>query len=114
PSMPSDRIQRRNEHKAKIGSAPILQWGDRLTLETWSRRPEFPAALKRWAQLILACAEGKTNATVSREVGITQLTVGKWRRQFVAAPACEWFRRSPLDYSAFQSRFDLLPVNGLA
>jgi transposase-like protein len=71
--------------KTKIQQAPTLQWGDRLTLESWSHRPEFPPALKRWAQVILACAGGKTNAAVARELGIAQLTVGKWRRQFIAA-----------------------------
>jgi transposase-like protein len=71
--------------KTRLAQAPMLQWGDRLTLESWSRRPEFPASLKRWAKVILSCAEGKTNAAVAREVGIAQLTVGKWRRQFIAA-----------------------------
>jgi hypothetical protein len=63
----------------------VLQWGDRLTLESWSRRPEFPRALRLWARAILACAEGKTNVVVATEVGVSQITIGKWRRQFVAA-----------------------------
>ena len=35
--------------------------------------------------MILASAEGLTNAAVARRVGVTPQTVGKWRRRFRAA-----------------------------
>ena len=35
--------------------------------------------------MILASAEGLTNSAVARRCGVTQQTVGKWRRRFRAA-----------------------------
>jgi transposase len=42
-----------------------------------------PRAAAR-ARIVLACAEGKSNAEVAREVGVSVPSVGKWRRQFAA------------------------------
>jgi transposase len=35
-------------------------------------------------QIVLACADGADNKTVAAKLGVTQATVGKWRRRFVA------------------------------
>ena len=45
----------------------------------------LPYALVQRARMILASAEGLTNAAVARRVGVTPQTVGKWRRRFRAA-----------------------------
>ena len=45
----------------------------------------LPHALVQRAGMILASAEGSTNAAVARRVGVTPQTVGKWRRRFRAA-----------------------------
>ena len=45
----------------------------------------LPYALVQRAGMILASAEGSTNAAVARRVGVTPQTVGKWRRRFRAA-----------------------------
>ena len=37
------------------------------------------------ARMILACAEGLTNAAVARRVGASPQAVGKWRRRFLDA-----------------------------
>jgi transposase-like protein len=41
-----------------------------------------PRALRLRAEAILGCAEGKANVTIGSELGITNLTVGRWRRDF--------------------------------
>jgi transposase-like protein len=42
----------------------------------------------RWradrARIILACAEGMSNAAAARELGVAVKSVSKWRRQFAA------------------------------
>ena len=45
----------------------------------------LPYALVVRARMILASAEGLTNSAVARRCGVTQQTVGKWRRRFRAA-----------------------------
>ena len=42
----------------------------------------LPYALVLRARIILASAEGLTNAAVAQRVGVTPQTVGKWRRRF--------------------------------
>ena len=42
----------------------------------------MPHALVQRARMILASAEGLTNAAVARRVGVTPHTVSKWRRRF--------------------------------
>ncbi len=36
------------------------------------------------ARIVLACAEGKRNRDVAATLGLSEATVGKWRRRFVA------------------------------
>ena len=56
---------------------------DRQTLERWARRPTTAQALAQRARIILACAEGKGNAAVATDVGVTRWTVSKWRGRFL-------------------------------
>lgn len=58
------------------------------TLEQWARRPKSAQRLALRARIVLRCATGVTNQDVARSLGISRLTVGKWR---------ERFRRSRLD-----------------
>ncbi len=56
---------------------------EREQLAAWSRGPGRRAAR---AQIVLACAEpGAVNERVAAELGVTTVTVGKWRRRFAEA-----------------------------
>src|SRR5215831_559889 len=56
---------------------------ERDALERWARRPMTAQALAQRARLVLACARGRTNTQVARELRLTKQTVGKWRSRFL-------------------------------
>ena len=56
---------------------------ERTLLHQWTRRPKTAQAVAQRARIILACAEGQTNTTVARQIGVTPQTVGKRRQRFV-------------------------------
>jgi transposase len=66
---------------------PLLTLTDveRDALERWARRPTTAQALAQRARLVLACARGRPNTQVARELRLTKQTVGKWRSRFLAA-----------------------------
>src|SRR4029453_16046505 len=57
---------------------------ERETLERWARRPTTAQALAQRARILLACTSGKPDTEVAHEVQLTRLTVGRWRRRFIA------------------------------
>ncbi len=61
----------------------VLTTEERETLHRWARRPQSAQALAQRARLVLACAQGKSNTAVSREMHLTLQTIGKWRSRFV-------------------------------
>ena len=66
---------------ATIGVA--LTAGEREQLESYVRRSKTARALAQRAEIVLLCAEGKSNIDVARTLRISQPTVGKWRRRFI-------------------------------
>jgi len=60
-----------------------LTTDERTTLERWVRRGKTTQSLAQRARIVLACAGGKTNTAVAGEIGVTRLTVGKWRSRFL-------------------------------
>ena|SRR5438445_8442227 len=68
-----------------MNSAPavILSRDERTKLASLATDTRKPRALRKRAQAILLCAEGKTNLGVAGKIGITNLTVGRWRREFL-------------------------------
>ena len=54
-------------------------------LERWVRRRKTPQALALRARIVLAAAAGESDVAVAERLGTTRVTVGKWRRRFVAA-----------------------------
>ncbi len=53
-------------------------------MQELARRPKTAQALASRARIVVACAEGLSNSEVSRQVGVSLPTVGKWRKRFVA------------------------------
>src|SRR5438105_3210131 len=56
---------------------------EREALLGLTRRPKTAQALALRARIVLACAEGLSNSEVSRGLGVSLPTVGKWRKRFV-------------------------------
>jgi transposase len=52
-------------------------------LQEWTRRRSTAQAIALRARIVLGCADGRDNIDVAEQLGITQQTVGKWRRRFV-------------------------------
>ena len=60
----------------------LTEW-ERATLKRWARRATSAQALAQRCRIVLACAEGKDNKEVAAELGVHQVTVGKWRSRFI-------------------------------
>jgi transposase len=60
-----------------------LSEDERMQLTSLARSRSLPAALVQRASLVLACADGVPNSAVANRFGVTNATVGKWRRRFV-------------------------------
>ena len=57
---------------------------ERVELERWTRRAKTAQALALRARTVLACADGRTNIAVAKELRVSNATVGKWRKRFLA------------------------------
>jgi transposase len=57
---------------------------EREVLQGFARRPKTAQALAMRARIVLACADGASNSEVSRQLGVSLPTVGKWRMRFIA------------------------------
>jgi transposase len=58
--------------------------GERTRLEQWARRRSTAQALALRSRIVLAAARGESNQAVAEQLGVSQQTVGKWRRRFLA------------------------------
>jgi transposase len=61
----------------------VITAEEREALGRWAHRPKTAQALALRSQIILLCAEGRTNLDVAWHLRITQQTVSKWRARFV-------------------------------
>jgi hypothetical protein len=73
------------EHSmARQLAALILSDGERTELMALAGRRKTAQALALRARIVLACAQGSQNKEVAAKLGVVEVTVGKWRRRFVA------------------------------
>jgi putative transposase len=61
----------------------VLSPQQREQLEGLANSRSLPAGLVGRARIILLSASGKTNQQIARQLGLTNATVGKWRRRFL-------------------------------
>src|SRR6202795_2639156 len=64
-------------------AALVLTPEQREQLEGLASSRSLPAGLVSRARIILLSASGKTNLQIARQMGLTNATVGKWRRRFL-------------------------------
>jgi len=62
----------------------VLTDAERGQLAGWARRAKSSQALALRAKIVLACAEGKDSKKVAAELRVTENTVARWRRRFLA------------------------------
>src|SRR5258705_12556247 len=60
----------------------VLSAEQRDELERWVRRRSTAQALALRARIIVSCAAGGNNTEVASRLGISRLTVGRWRSRF--------------------------------
>src|SRR5712691_10934174 len=61
----------------------VLTDAERRTLEGWASRRRTAQGLAQRERIVLLCAQGLSNVAVAAELGITRITVGKWRDRFI-------------------------------
>ena len=64
-------------------AALVLSPEQRAQLENMASSRSLPAGLVTRVRIVLLSAAGKMNQQIARQLGLTNATVGKWRRRFV-------------------------------
>ena len=64
-------------------TALMLSAEQREELERWTRRRSTAQSLALRARVILSCADGGNNKDVAGRLGVSRLTVGRWRSRFI-------------------------------
>ena len=59
-----------------------LSEDDVRELQSIANSRSMPHALVQRAQIVLACGAGETNTTIAKRMGVTGMTVGKWRKRY--------------------------------
>lgn len=66
-----------------VAQRVVLESEMRVQLESLSSSRTMPHALVNRAQIILLAADGAQNISIARQVGMTRLSVSKWRSRFL-------------------------------
>ena len=64
-------------------TALVLSPEQRAQLESMASSRSLPAGLVTRVRIVLLSAAGKMNQQIARQLGLTNATVGKWRRRFL-------------------------------
>jgi len=57
---------------------------ERAQLESFASSRSLPHGLVRRARIVLLCANGMANTAIAEKLGVTDATVSKWRRRYLA------------------------------
>jgi transposase len=77
--MSSSGVGRRGPRAVEV----VLSDSERRTLEGWARRRSSAQALALRARIALGAADGESNTGLAERLGVTRMTVAKWRGRFV-------------------------------
>jgi transposase len=66
----------------RIAPAINLDPETKATLSSWVQAPSTAQAMVLRSRIVLAAARGRANQQIAADLGIPQITVGKWRRSF--------------------------------
>jgi len=62
---------------------PLVLTGDEVQqLQALAHYRSLPHSIVQRAQILLACGAGETNTAIARRMGLTGMTVGKWRKRY--------------------------------
>jgi len=68
----------------RIAPAILLDRETQSTLTGWVQAPSTPQAVALRSRIVLAAAQGRSNQQIASDLGIPEVTVGKWRRSYAA------------------------------
>jgi putative transposase len=52
-------------------------------LQSVANSRSLPYSIVQRSQIVLACTAGETNTAISKRMGLTAMTVGKWRKRYL-------------------------------
>jgi transposase len=61
----------------------VLSADEEAQLRSLAGSRSLPHGLVRHAQIVLACAQGEANTSIARRMGLSNATVGKWRKRYL-------------------------------
>ncbi|MEA5423924.1 helix-turn-helix domain-containing protein [Synechococcus sp. CCY9202] len=60
----------------------VLSEDQAQQLRALANSRSLPHSIVQRAQIVLACGAGETNTAIARRMGLTGMTVGKWRKRY--------------------------------
>ncbi len=62
---------------------PLILTEDEVQqLQALANSRSLPHSIVQRAQIVLACGAGETNTAIAKRMGLTGMTVGKWRKRY--------------------------------
>ena len=62
---------------------PLVLAGDEVQqLQALAHSRSLPHSIVQRAQIVLACGAGESNTAIAKRMGLTGMTVGKWRKRY--------------------------------